>query len=78
MTYIYLRVISRTSDVFGEASFDVEFGVDLNNIGLALVRHGLRQLDPNEIFVQNRLKIDFQHFFFAWVSFFFLSRRVTI
>ena len=72
------RVTPRMSDDFREASFDVEFGVDLNNIGLALVRHGLRQLDPNEIFVQNRLKINFQHFFFAWVSFFFLSRSVSI
>ena len=70
MTYIYLRVISRTSDVFGEASFDVEFGVELNGFGLVLVRQGFLQLDQNEIFVQNSLKVDFQHFFLLWSVFF--------
>ena len=72
------RVISRTSDHFGEGSFDVEFGVELNNVGLVLVRQGLRQLDQDEIFVQKDLKVNFQHFFFLLLSVFFLSRTVSI
>ena len=49
------------------ASSDVEFGVDLENVGLVLVRQDLRQLDHVEIFVQNFLKVNF--FFFG--QFFF-------
>ena len=68
---MYIRVISRTSDNFGEASFDVEFGIELKNVGFVLVRRGLWQLDQNEIFVGNILKVNFELFFPVSVSFFF-------
>ena len=70
---MYIRVISRLSDNFGEASFDVEFGIELKNVGFVLVRRGLWQLDQNEIFVQNILKVDFQHFFYFYFGQFFFS-----
>ena len=51
-----VRVISWTSDDFREANIDVEFGAELKNVGLFLVRQDLWQLHQNEIFVQNSLK----------------------
>ena len=68
MVDIYSRAISRTSDDFREASFDVEFGVELKNVGLVLVRQGLRQLDQNEIFAQNFLKVIFSTYLFLLLS----------
>ena len=75
---ISIRVTSRTSDNFREARFDVKFGVELKNVGLVMVRQGLKHLDQDEIFVQNCLKVNFQHFFSCICQFFFLSRSIPI
>ena len=65
-----IRVTSRKSDDFREANYNVEFGVELNNVDIVLVRQGLRQLDQDEFFVQNFLKVNFQQFFLLSSVFF--------
>ena len=75
---ISTRAIRRTSDDFREASFDVELGVEPKSVGLVLVRHVLKQLDENEIFVGKILKVNFQPFLFCFCQLFFLSKTVQI